>query len=87
MFTWIYFKCVAVAVVGLNNRLGCLDPNLTPDSEGQKMINAVNNSFLAMNKMEFGLPIWKYIMTPTMRQLFEAQDFFTKYIIRINNIF
>jgi hypothetical protein len=45
------------------------------------MINAVNNSFLAMNNMEFGLPIWKYIMTPTMRQLFEAQDFFTEYII------
>ena len=43
------------------------------------MINAGNNSFLAMNKMEFGLPIWKYIMTPTMRQLFEAQDFFTEY--------
>ena len=65
--------------MGLNNRLGCLEPNLTSESEAQKMITAVNNSFIAMNKMEFGLPIWKYFMTQTMRQLFEAQDFFTKY--------
>ena len=69
---------LAVVVVGLNNRLGCLEPNLTPHSEAQKMINAVNNSFIAINKMEFGIPIWKYFMTPAMRKLFEAQDFFTE---------
>ena len=64
--------------MGLNTRLGCLDPNLTPDSEAQKMIRAANISFTAMNELEFKLPIWKYFQTKELRQLFEAQDFFTE---------
>jgi hypothetical protein len=58
--------------------LGCLDPNLAPDSEAQKMIRAANQSFAAMNEMEFKLPFWKWFETKWMRQLFEAQDFFTE---------
>lgn len=68
----------AVATVGLNARLGCLDPNLSPDSDAQKLITAANVSFAAANKMEFTFPIWKYYMTKSMRKFFEAQDLFTE---------
>jgi hypothetical protein len=70
---------IAVGVVGLNTRLGCLDPNLAPDSEAQKMISAANLSFAAVNELEYGLPLWKYFSTPKLRSLYEAQDFFTEY--------
>jgi len=62
IFYWVL--CTAVAVVGLNTRLGCLDPNLNPDSEAQKMINAANTSFTTSNKLEFGLPFWRFFKTP-----------------------
>ena len=69
---------IAVGVVGFNTRLGCLDPNLAPDSEAQKMISAANLSFTAVNELEYGLPLWKYFSTPKLRSLYEAQDFFTE---------
>ena len=69
----------AVAVVGFNTRLVCLDPYLAPDSEAQKMIQAANLSFAAVNELEFGLPFWKYYTTPLTQKLFQAQDFFTEY--------
>ena len=70
----------AVGLVALNTHLGCLDANLTTDSEAQKMITAANNSFKAMNQLEFGLPIWKFFKTPMLKELYEAQDFFTEYV-------
>ena len=74
----LLFVQIAVAVVGLNTRLGCLDSNLAKDSEAQKMINAVQTTFSCMNQMEFKLPTWKYFMTKDLRKLFDAQDFFTE---------
>lgn len=74
MYRW---ALESVGVVGFNTRLGCLDPNLAPDSEAQKMISAANLSFTAVNELEYGLPVWKYISTPKLRRLYEAQDFFT----------
>ena len=68
-----------MAVVGLNTRLGCFDPNLSHDSEAQKMISAANASMRSMNDLAFGLPLWKYVTTPTLRQLFDSQDFFIEY--------
>ena len=68
----------AVAVVGLNTRLGCLNPDLSPDSEAQKMINAANTSFTILNQLENALPFWKLFMTPKLKKLYKAQDFFTE---------
>lgn len=70
--------CVAVAVVGFNTRLGCLSPNLAPDSEAQKMIQAANDSLQLVNKLDLSFPLWKHFMTPSIKKLFEAQDFFTE---------
>lgn len=68
---------IAVGVVGLNTRLGCLRPDLTTDSEAQKMIDAANLSFVAINDLEHSLPLWKVFTTPLLRKLFNAQDFLT----------
>ena len=45
-----------MAAISLNARLGCLDPNLAPDSDAQKLITAANVSFQTANKMEFTFP-------------------------------
>lgn len=68
----------AVALVGLNTRLGCLDRNSSPDSEAQKMIRAANIAITLTNEIEFSVPIWRYITTPALRQIFQAQDYFTE---------
>ena len=67
-----------MAAISLNTRLGCLDPNLAPDSDAQKLITAANISFQTANKMEFTFPVWKYYMTKPMRKFFKAQDLFTE---------
>ena len=82
-YIYIYGYCVfdflsAVGVVGLNTRLGCLNSDLAPDSEAQKMIDAANFSFLAINELEHSFPFWRFMMTPMLRKLFDAQDFFTR---------
>ena len=68
----------AVALVGLNTRLGCLDPNSSSDSEAHQMIRAANVAITVTNEIEFSLPIWGYITTPKLRQIFRAQDYFTE---------
>lgn len=81
--SYLFFCCgdlVAVAVVGLDTRLGCLDPKMSPDSDAQKMIDATNYSFEAFFELTFAVPIWKYIKTPMIRKLFNAQDVITEYI-------
>ena len=71
-------KFPAVGVVGLNTRLGCLRQDLAPDSEAQKMIDAANFSFSAINQLEHNFPFWKFFVTPMLRKLYDAQDFFTE---------
>nr|QST15056.1 CYP362A3 protein [Diaphanosoma celebensis] len=66
----------SVAVVALNTRLGCLNPNLDADSEAQKMITAVNVSFKNMAELELSIPFWRFINTPKLKELFSAQDYF-----------
>lgn len=68
----------AVGVVGLNTRLGCLRPDLAPDSEAQKLINAANFSFDAINDLEHNFPFWKFFVTPMLQKLYDAQDFLTE---------
>lgn len=52
-----------------------MDPNLAPDSEAQKMIDAANFSISALTELDFGIPIWKLYKTEKLKKLYEAQDF------------
>nr|QST15059.1 CYP362A6 protein [Diaphanosoma celebensis] len=82
MYRW---ALESVAVVALNTRLGCLSPTLAPDSEAQKMITAVNTSFLDITKLEVGFPLWRIMTTPSLRRLFKAQDFFAETSVKYIN--
>ncbi|KAL3853185.1 hypothetical protein ACJMK2_016750 [Sinanodonta woodiana] len=55
-------------------RLGCL--NAGPNSEAQKMIDANTTMFTLSTKLQFSLPFFRYLNTPTWRKLVEAEDFF-----------
>ena len=49
----------AIVYIAVDTRLGCLDANLAPDSEPQKMIDCVQVQFESLLKLEFEIPIWK----------------------------
>ena len=68
----------AIVYIALDTRLGCLDANLAPDSEPQKMIDSVQEQFDSLYKLEFGVPIWKYVSSPTWRKFVKAADVFAE---------
>jgi len=63
----------SVAVLALNTRLGCLEPDLPKGSEQETLIKAVGNMFLLNGKLDDGMQLWRYmpIQGPAMRK-FEA---------------
>ncbi|KAG8226452.1 hypothetical protein J437_LFUL003444 [Ladona fulva] len=67
----------SIAMVALDTRLGCLQANLEPDSEPQKMIEAVNDVFTTSEILELRPPVWKIISTPTWKRFSRAHDYFT----------
>jgi hypothetical protein len=68
----------AIVYIALDTRLGCLDTNLAPDSEPQKMIDSVRVQFESFHKLEFGIPIWKYVSSPAWRKFVKAADVFVE---------
>jgi len=40
------------------------------------MIDAVQVQLESFHKLEFGIPIWKYVSTPTWRKFVKAADVF-----------
>ncbi|PSN42151.1 hypothetical protein C0J52_18993 [Blattella germanica] len=69
MYKW------TIAYIALDTRLGCLDGDLKPDSEPQKMIDAVQVQFDTMFKMELGMPFWKFFSTRAWRDFVKASDY------------
>ena len=68
----------AIVYIALDKRLGCFNKDLTPDSEPQKMIDAVQVQFDSMHKLEIGPPIWKLVSTPAWRNLVKSSDYFVE---------
>ena len=64
----------SIAAIFLNTRLGCLDQNLSVDSDIHSFIKAVN-TFLGpdFNDINMGPPIWKYVSTSSFKRWDEAQ--------------
>ncbi|KFM71475.1 putative cytochrome P450 12a4, mitochondrial, partial [Stegodyphus mimosarum] len=78
----------SVAFVGLDTRLGCLDSNLPPDSDGLRMINSVQMKFDLMNKLEAfagNFQFWKYFPTPGWKKFINAADVFTEIAFKYIN--
>nr|UZE89823.1 cytochrome P450 CYP301A1 [Chrysoperla zastrowi sillemi] len=60
--------------VALDVRLGCLDPNLSPDSETQKIIDAAKYALRNVAILELKMPFWRYI----------PSSLWTKYVKNMN---
>ncbi|XP_074037567.1 probable cytochrome P450 301a1, mitochondrial isoform X2 [Leptinotarsa decemlineata] len=70
--------------VSLDVRLGCLDPNLSPDSEPQKIIDAAKYALRNIALLELRFPFWRYFPTSLWTRYVKNMDYFieicTKYI-------
>ncbi|XP_049785635.1 probable cytochrome P450 301a1, mitochondrial isoform X2 [Schistocerca cancellata] len=72
----------SISLVALDTRLGCLDGNLPPDSEPQRIIEAAHTAFDCMLKLDVRPSPWKYISTPAWRRMVKAQDYFYQVAMR-----
>ncbi|GFT29902.1 probable cytochrome P450 49a1 [Nephila pilipes] len=82
------FTLESVCYVGLDTRLGCLKSNLSEDSDGLKMINAVLAQFQAMIKLEAfsgNIQYWKYFSTPTWRKFVKYSDMYSEIAFKYIN--
>lgn len=67
----------SICVVGLNKRLGLLDP-LTPNLEAEQFIKDVLNMFDYLNDLDVKLSPWKYISTPKYRAFIKTMNRITE---------
>ncbi|GFQ86909.1 probable cytochrome P450 49a1 [Trichonephila clavata] len=78
----------SVCYVGLDTRLGCLESNLSKDSDGMKMINSVLSQFEYMIKLEAfsgRIQFWKYFSTPTWRKFVKYSDMYSEVAFKYIN--
>ncbi|KAJ4434894.1 hypothetical protein ANN_23465 [Periplaneta americana] len=75
----------SIAYIALDTRLGCFNPDLQPDSEPQKMIDAVQLQFDAMYRLEIQIPFWKIVSTPAWRDLVKSSDYFIEVSLKYIN--
>jgi hypothetical protein len=68
------FAFAAIARVALDQRLGCLKPDLDPESDAQKMIDAVGTFFKNVGNLELKIPFWRLFPTPTFNKYINALD-------------
>ncbi|XP_063586002.1 probable cytochrome P450 49a1 [Penaeus indicus] len=59
----------SVSLVALNRRMGCLNPDVSQDSNALRMIEVVNDIFQSLNDMEMGSMLWRIMPTATYRKL------------------
>jgi hypothetical protein len=69
-----YNVFAAISLIALDTRLGCLEPNLAKDSDAQRMIDAVVNVFILSFDLDFKIPIWKLISTPTWKKFVKYEE-------------
>lgn len=68
----IMFLCLgssALGLVALSCRLGCLDPNISSDSEQMRLIKLGREMFKALEGTEMNLHLWKYFPTKSYKTL------------------
>lgn len=69
---------LAVCRVSLDTRLGCLSAQ--PNSESQKIIDAINTFFWTVPEVELRLPIWRIYQNKTFKNYIAALDSFREWI-------
>ncbi|XP_068235984.1 probable cytochrome P450 49a1 isoform X2 [Palaemon carinicauda] len=68
----------SVGLVALNRRLGCLDPNISSDSEPMKLIQHINTIFDSLNECEHGVQLWRLYPTASYKKLQKAHEEFLR---------
>lgn len=64
--------------VALDTRLGCLEPNLSPDSEPQQIIDAAKYALRNVATLELKAPYWRYFPTPLWTRYIKNMNFFVE---------
>ncbi|XP_018333056.1 probable cytochrome P450 301a1, mitochondrial isoform X2 [Agrilus planipennis] len=67
-----------IGKVALDVRLGCLDPNLPPDSEPQKIIDAAKYALRNVAILELKFPFWRFFPTPLWTRYVNNMNFFVE---------
>ncbi|EFA07521.1 cytochrome P450 49A1 [Tribolium castaneum] len=68
----------SVARVSLDTRLGCLEPNLSQNSESQRIINSINTFFWNVAEVELKMPVWRVYKNRSFKKYIGAlEDFRT----------
>ncbi|XP_058463856.1 probable cytochrome P450 301a1, mitochondrial [Malaya genurostris] len=67
-----------IGLVALDARLGCLEPNLDPNSEPQQIINAAKYALRNVATLELKAPYWRYFPTPLWTKYVNNMDYFVK---------
>lgn len=62
--------------VALDVRLGCLDPNLSPNSEPQKIIDAAKYALRNVAILELKFPFWRYFPTTIWTNYVNNMNYF-----------
>jgi len=65
----------------LDARLGCLEDNLTRDSEAQQMIESVKTFFANVAEVELRMPVWRLYSTPAWKKYIGAFDMFRESVL------
>jgi len=79
LFKW---ALESVGLFALNTRLGCLDLSRSADSEPQRLIVAVNDTFESLSNLVMDAPYWKLFNTPNYKKLANAQTFFATTVMK-----
>ncbi|KAK3922884.1 putative cytochrome P450 301a1, mitochondrial [Frankliniella fusca] len=66
----------SIMYIALDKRLGCLDNNLKPDSQVQRIITTVHAIFDCLFHLDVQPSVWKYVPTPAYRRMKKNMDWF-----------
>ncbi|KAL9914288.1 putative cytochrome P450 301a1, mitochondrial [Glossina fuscipes fuscipes] len=68
--------------VALDTRLGCLSPNLPPDSEPQQIIDAAKFALRNVATLELKAPYWRYFPTPMWTRYVKNMNYFVEICLK-----
>jgi len=70
------FVFAAIGRVALDSRLGCLGADIQPESEQQRIIEAMKSFFENVSVVELRNPFWRLVSTPSWKKYVGALDTF-----------
>lgn len=82
LFKWALESAMYIV---LDTRLGCLDKDLKPDSEPQRIIEDVQVLQDRLYELEVQLSFWKFVNTPALREFVRVSDNFTEVALKYIN--